>query len=381
MRVADAYEGTDEVTVSVTVSAVNDVPVNTVAPSVSGTYQYGNTLTAAEGTWTDDADNNLVTLTYSYQWQRALDDQGSGSADIGTGSTYVLTSAESHMYVRVLVTVTDTDASGTLQPQAATAWTYVANTNPVITEDAPSITTDEDNVQTLTLHATDVDADTLTWAISAQGMRGTATIDETSGAITYTPNTDDNGSDSFDVTVSDGYAGTDTVSVSVTINAVNDVPSFTVGTDQTVAEDCGEQTVTGWISTMSEGPDNESDQTLAYTVSITSETVTDSLSLFAVDPAVSPDGTLTYTPADEAYGSATLSITVQDSGGGDTDTSAAQTFTITVTPANDSPVITGFAAVQTDEDTPYVYSFTLADVEDGSDDLSIAYTTDNNCPS
>jgi len=377
VRVADAFEGSNEVIIPVTVNAVNDVPINTVLPSVSGTHQYGNTLTASEGTWTDDADDNLVTLTYGYQWQRASDDQGSDIADIATGTSYVLTAAESHQYVRVLITVTDTDASGTVQTQAASAWTYVENTNPVITETGPSITTDEDTVQTLILHATDVDTDTLTWAVTAQGTRGTASIGETTGLITYTPKTDDNGSDSFEITVSDGHGGTNNVFVLVTINAVNDVPSFTVGDHQTVAEDCGVQSVPQWITVMSEGPDNESEQTLTYTVTITDETVTDSESLFAADPAVGPEGTLTYTPATNAYGSATLSITVQDNGGGESDTSEAQTFTITVTPVNDNPVITGIAAVETPEDEPYVYEFTLKDVEDGPDTLDIAYTTDN----
>ncbi len=377
VQVADAYSGTDELVIPVTVNAVNDVPINTELPTVSGTHMFGNTLTASTGTWTDDADDNLVTLVYSYQWQRASDDQGADIANIGTGATYVLTDAESHQYVRVLVTVTDTDASGTLEPQASSAWTYVNNTNPVITELTPTITTQEDATQTLTLHATDVDTDTLTWSVTEQGTRGTAVIDETTGQITYTPNADDNGSDSFEITVNDGHEGYNSVTVAVTINAVNDLPSFTVGSDQSVLEDCGTQSVTNWISTMSKGPENESAQTLAYTVAITQETVTDSLSLFAADPEVSPDGTLTYTPADNAYGSATLSIFVQDSGGGDNDTSAAQTFTITITPVNDQPVITGLSIVQTPEDVPYVYDFTLQDVEGDLDSLTVAFKSNN----
>jgi len=118
-------------------------------------------------------------------------------------------------------------------------------------------------------------------------------------------------------------------------------------------------------------------QTLSYHLSVTSQTVTDGLSLFAVDPAVSPEGTLTYTPADNANGTATISIKVQDTGGGDTDTSAEQSFTIAVTALNDKPVITGSAAAETPEDTPYVYAFRLADVEDGPDHLTIEYETNN----
>ncbi len=377
VSISDGMGGTNDVQVNVTVDAVNDIPVNTVIPSVTGTFAYGNTLTAHEGTWNDDADSNDGTIVYTYQWQCAVDGAGTDAANIATGNTYTLTAAESHQYVRVLVTATNEDTTGTTTEQASSLWTYIENTNPLITETEPAITTDEDTVQTLTLHATDVDTDTLTWSVTVPADRGTAVIGETTGEITYTPFADDNGSDSFDVTVSDAYGGTDVITVSVTLNPINDVPSFTVGADQTVVEDCGAQTVTDWITTMSTGPANESAQTLTYILSITSEDVADSAALFAVEPSVSPEGTLTYTPADNAYGTATLSIKVQDNGGGDTDTSAEQSFTISVTAANDKPTITGLAAVETPEDTPYVYSFTLVDVEDGPDDLTIAYASDN----
>ena len=56
--------------------------------------------------------------------------------------------------------------------------------------------------------------------------------------------------------------------------------------------------------------------------------------LFSVQPAVAANGTLTYTPAPNANGSATVTVQVHDNGGtanGGVDTSASQTFTITVT--------------------------------------------------
>ena len=66
-------------------------------------------------------------------------------------------------------------------------------------------------------------------------------------------------------------------------------------------------------------------------------------SLFSVAPAVSPTGTLTYTPAANANGVATITLVLQDNGGtadGGVDTSAPQTFTITVTAVNDAPSFT-----------------------------------------
>ena len=55
-----------------------------------------------------------------------------------------------------------------------------------------------------------------------QGANGTVTF--AGGSVTYTPNGNFNGSDSFTYTVSDGNGGTDTATVNVTVNPVNDAP-------------------------------------------------------------------------------------------------------------------------------------------------------------
>jgi hypothetical protein len=121
------------------------------------------------------------------------------------------------------------------------------------------------------------------------------------------------------------------------VNAVNDPPSFVKGADQTVNEDSGAQTVTGWATAITSGPVNESSQTVTFTAT------NDNNALFSVQPAISSTGTLTYTPAANANGVANLSVTVKDNGGtanGGVDTSAAQTFTITVNAVNDAPSFT-----------------------------------------
>ena len=49
----------------------------------------------------------------------------------------------------------------------------------------------------------------------------------TDGTYTYTPNAGYHGPDNFDVTVSDGNGGSVTVTVNVTVNPVNDIPTGT----------------------------------------------------------------------------------------------------------------------------------------------------------
>jgi hypothetical protein len=57
--------------------------------------------------------------------------------------------------------------------------------------------------------------------------------------------------------------------------------------------------------------------------------------LFSVGPAIAPDGTLTFTPAPNANGSARIKVVLHDSGAvadDGVDTSAPQTFVISVAP-------------------------------------------------
>src|SRR6185436_17964828 len=109
---------------------------------------------------------------------------------------------------------------------------------------------------------------------------------------------------------------------SIVVASVDDAPSFTKGADQTVLEDAGAQTVVGWASGISAGPANESAQTVSFEV-----TANTNPALFSTGPAVSAGGDLTYTPAANANGSATITIRAHDDGGtanGGVDTSAPQ---------------------------------------------------------
>ena len=161
-------------------------------------------------------------------------------------------------------------------------------------------------------------------------------INPLTGTLTYQAAADSNGTATFSVTLSDNGSGTaPNVNISpvqtftITVNAVNDAPSFTKGANQTVLEDAGEQTVSGWATNISAGT-NEPGQTVTFTV------VADTLALFIVQPAISSAGVLTYTPAVNANGSATVTVTASD---GST-SSAPQTFTINVTAINDAPIFT-----------------------------------------
>src|SRR5215211_6345911 len=117
-------------------------PANTALPTIAGTAQDGQTLTADKGTWTGTAP-----ITYAYQW-RCSDSAGNGCTDIAgaTSTTYALTSADVTSTLRVAVTASNTAGSSSAT-SAATA--VVAGAAPVNTA-PPTISGTAQEEQTLT---------------------------------------------------------------------------------------------------------------------------------------------------------------------------------------------------------------------------------------
>ena len=109
---------------AISVQAVPVVPVapaNTVAPTISGTAQEGQTLTVARGTWTGTA-----TITYAYQWQR-----GGVNIHGATATTYAAVFDDVGTTLRVVVTASN--AGGVVSANsAATAVVSAAGGGPAL---------------------------------------------------------------------------------------------------------------------------------------------------------------------------------------------------------------------------------------------------------
>jgi VCBS repeat-containing protein len=223
-----------------------------------------------------------------------------------------------------------------------------SNTPPTAVSDAYSTNVDTPLNQTapgVLANDTDSDGNTLTAILVSNVSHGTLVLNAV-GSFTYTPAAGFTGSDSFTYKANDSTTDSTVVTVTITVNAVNNAPSFTKGANQTVLEDAGLQTVNGWATGLSPGPSNESGQVLDFIVTNNNN------SLFSVQPAIAANGTLTYMPAANANGSATVTVSIHDNGGisnGGVDTSGTQTFTVTVTSVNDPPVAADDAAYSTDE--------------------------------
>ncbi len=163
---------------------------------------------------------------------------GTASIDPATGA-WTFTPTDPNWFGTDSFTVTVTDDQGGTTTQVVSV-TLANVDDAAVIGGQMSYSGNEGDVGSGTLTATDPDGltDGTYFTVTTPASNGTAAIDATTGAWTFTP-TDQNwfGSDSFTVTVTDDLGGTTTQVISVTLANVNDAPVNMVPGAQTVAED------------------------------------------------------------------------------------------------------------------------------------------------
>lgn len=95
-----------------------------------------------------------------------------------------------------------------------------------------AVTTDEDTPLAITLAASDVENDLLTYLIVTHPLHGT--LSGTPPDVTYTPSAHFNGSDSFTFKANDGAIDSNVATIAIAIAGINDAPTANAGPDQTV---------------------------------------------------------------------------------------------------------------------------------------------------
>ena len=339
--ISDGDTGTDTATVSINLDGVNDAPIATDDGPYNATEDMNLVINAATGVLANDTDvdaddvvGNLTAVLETTTSNGTLTLNPNGSFSYIPNANY--NGPDSFTYFA---------NDGTINSNSATVTIDVASNNdaPIITEGvAIPVTMSEDGSPIaflLTLHATDTDWDTLTWSISSSASNGTASASGTgnSQVIGYIPGPNYNGPDSFEVQVSDGNGGLDTITVNVTINPVNDAPVANDDSDVTWATN--EDTVLNIaaIGVLANDTDQENDTLTVSTA--------DTTSAKGAAVSVNTDGSFSYDPSGANTIQAldagdsdtdTFSYTVSDGNGG-TDTA---TVTIALTGVNDAPVAT-----------------------------------------
>ena len=308
-------------TVSITVTPVNDAPVaNDQTVSTPEDTQLGITLTGS------DVDGNTLTyIVVTPPTHGTL----SGSAPNLTYTPAANYNGGDSFTFKV--------NDGTTDSNTATVTITVTPVNDAPVANDQTVTVTEDIAKAITLTATDVDGNALTYTVVSPPTHGT--LSGSAPGLTYTPAANYNGNDSFTFKANDGTVDSNIATVSITVSPVNDAP---VADDQSVivVEDVAKAiTLTG---------SDVDGNTLAYIV-VTPPT-------HGTLSGSAPN--LTYTPAANYNGGDSFTFKVND---GTTDSNIA-TVTITVTPVNDVPVANDQTVTVT-EDVAKAITLTATDVD------------------
>ncbi|MEZ6061266.1 MAG: putative Ig domain-containing protein [Planctomycetaceae bacterium] len=205
-------------------------------------------------------------------------------------------------------------------------------------------TVDEEQTLTFTASATDSDLPPNTLTFSLTNAPAGASIDPQTGEFSWMPSESD-GPGTFDVTVNvhDGVGGSDSETITISVNEVNQAPVLDPVDDRTVPEN-------GVVAILIPATDND----------LPANTLTWSL-IGTVPAGVNIDGAtgqFNWTPS-EAQGPGSYPITVQvDDGAGGSDQVA---FTITVEEVNEAPVLDPIGNRTADVDVELTFTATASD--------------------
>ncbi|QDV19361.1 sulfur oxidation protein SoxZ [Gimesia panareensis] len=387
--IQDSQGGTDTATVTITITGVNDAPVavdDAFTTDEVTTLSVANLLNANPTTADSDVEGQVFTVT---KVNGSTSGVSVGLVAIPSGAMLAVQPDGMMIYdpngafdyladgesATDTFTYTIQDSQGGTDTATVTITINGVNTDPVAVNDAFS--TDEDTAlsggNVLNANPTTADSDvegqsfTVTEVNNVSGNVGNQ-FTLTSGALLTlnsdgTFDYDPNGAfeylavtethvDSFSYTIEDTQGGTDTATVLITINGVNDDPT---ANDDAVTTDEDNSTSGDLFANNGSGIDSDPDTTDDFTVTgVSGGTVG---SQFALGSGalltVNADGTFSYDPNGAFEGlenseNATDSFTYTiDDGHGGTDTA---TVTVTITGVNDDPVAVD-DAFTTDEDT------------------------------
>ncbi|HWS90737.1 MAG TPA: Ig-like domain-containing protein [Pyrinomonadaceae bacterium] len=212
-RTSDGAADSSDATVNINVRAVNDAPTAT-----------------QQSVETDEDTPASITL--------------SGSDPDGDALSYTVVNAPTHGTLSGtgadVVYTPDPNYHGTdnftfrvSDGTASSGWRYVsisvASVNDAPKSMSQNLGTVEDSAFSFNLYGSDADHDPLTFAVVSQPAHGRLT--GTAPSLTYTPDPNYHGTDSFSYKVNDGTADSAVATMSVSVMAVNDAP---VANPQTV---------------------------------------------------------------------------------------------------------------------------------------------------
>jgi len=239
---------------------------------------------------------------------------------------------------------------------------------------------------------TDSDGSIVAWQIVTPPLHGALEyFGANPEAFGYTPEPDfstpagDWVSDSFTYqAIDDGGAVSNEATMRFWIAPINDAPTFLSVPTVEVEKNSGPYDES-WLSYVSAGPANESDQAIEFIITdVESHGVVD---LFSVPPEFTPDGNLTFEPGPDEHGYADVTVYLQDDGGLEDymignlpqppdDTSDPVTFRIVVNEGNRAPVAVDDEATVYEDSSENTIDVLANDTDADGDALTVTETTD-----
>ncbi|HKG58779.1 MAG TPA: DNA/RNA non-specific endonuclease, partial [Pyrinomonadaceae bacterium] len=227
--------------------------------------------------------------------------------------------------------------------------------------------TAEDVPGDITLNAVSASATpTFTYTIVTSPAHGV--LSGSGPTFTYTPAQDFNGSDSFTFRVNDGSHDSNTSTVNITVNEVNDAPVAADDSASTNEDSHVDLSAVDLASNDSTGPANESLQSLTVTSVSSTANTHGTVSL--------ANGIVTYTPDANFNGAASFEYQVCDNGntnGSPDPQCSTGVVHVTVNPVNDAPTANS-QSVTTNSNTPVAITLTGNDLETATADLAFEVT-------
>jgi cellulose biosynthesis protein BcsQ len=243
------------------------------------------------------------------------------------------------------------DGTADSAPAAVSLMVTPADDPPTANND-PNVTVDEDASVLIVLTGDDPDGDPLTYRVLRTPTHGK--LSGTPPSLTYTPDPNFSWLDNFTFRVNDGTTDSAAATVYISVTPVNDPP--TANDDKVMTQEDTPAMIDVLVN------DTEVDNELLKVSAVTQGT--------SGVVVVNADGTLTYTPKADFYGTDAFTYTVSDREG-EKDTA---TVKVAVSAANDPPAITSEPVTEAMVGVLYTYDVNATD-PDGSDTLIYSLAT------
>ncbi|EJG0029163.1 tandem-95 repeat protein, partial [Vibrio alginolyticus] len=340
---------TDQATVNVTVNAVNDAPVVESSIADQALAEDFTPYSIDLNTAFSDVDNADGELTFSVS--------GNSNIQVAIVNGIATFTPTADWNGSETLTFTATDPSGesvsqTVNFTVAPVADVVAD-NATVVEDTPTI------IKVLGNDTFEGDDKVVSLDTNNGPANGTVSVNP-DGSVTYTPNDNYHGTDSFTYIVTSGGVSESTT-VNVDVTPVNDAPVAT--NDNAVTDE--DTPVT--IDVLPNDTDIDGDTLSIQSASVPSDQGTVEI----------VDGKLVFTPAENFHGDAEITYTVTD--GALTDQA---TVNVTVNAVNDTPVVESSIADQTlaEDFTPYSIDLNTAfsDVDNVDGELTFSVSGNSN---